>query len=96
MASKVVERFLGYIKVDTRADENSTTFPSTLKQKNLGKILYQELKDLGVSDVYFDEEFGYVYGKLSAFFGFQKFRKTATIIAVHLQGKRCFFLGKIG
>ena len=38
MASKVVERFLGYIKVDTRADENSTTFPSTLKQKNLGKI----------------------------------------------------------
>ena len=48
MASKVIERFLNYIKVDTRADENSTTFPSTLKQKNLGKILYQELIETNI------------------------------------------------
>ena len=66
MASKVIERFLNYIKVDTKADENSQTFPSTEKQKNLGRILFQELTDLGVSDVYFDEEFGYVYGKIPA------------------------------
>ena len=66
MASKVTERFLRYIKVDTRSDENSSTFPSTEKQKNLGRILYQELIELGVSDVYFDEEFGYVYGKIPA------------------------------
>ena len=66
MASKVIERFLNYIKVDTTADENSTTFPSTLKQKNLGRILAQELSDLGVSDVFFDEEYGYVYGKIPA------------------------------
>ena len=64
MAGKVIERFLNYIKVDTRSDENSATFPSTEKQKNLGKILYEEMKELGVSDVYFDEEFGYVYGKI--------------------------------
>lgn len=66
MASKVTEKFLKYIQVDTRADENSVTFPSTTKQKNLGKILYQELLELGVSDVFFDEEFGYVYGKIPA------------------------------
>ena len=42
MSSKVIERFLGYIKVDTRSDENSTTFPSTAKQKNLAKILAKE------------------------------------------------------
>ena len=66
MASKVTEKFLKYIKVDTRSDENSTSFPSTEKQKNLAKILYQEMLDLGVSEVYFDEEFGYVYGKIPA------------------------------
>ena len=66
MKSKVTEKFLKYIKVDTRSDENSSTFPSTEKQKNLGRILYEEMKELGVSDVYFDEEFGYVYGKIPA------------------------------
>ena len=66
MTSKVTERFLKYIKVDTKSDENSTTFPSTEKQKNLGKMLEQEMLELGVSEVYFDEEFGYVYGKIPA------------------------------
>ena len=66
MSSKVVERFLSYIKVDTRSDENSTTFPSTEKQKNLARILAKEMTELGISDVVFDEEFGYVYGKIPA------------------------------
>ena len=66
MTSKVKEKFLKYIKVDTKSDENSTTFPSTEKQKNLGKMLEQEMLELGVSEVYFDEEFGYVYGKIPA------------------------------
>lgn len=66
MKSKVTEKFLKYIKVDTRSDENSSTFPSTEKQKNLGKMLSEEMKELGVSDVYFDEENGYVYGKIPA------------------------------
>ena len=66
MSSKIVERFLSYIKVDTRSDENSTTFPSTEKQKNLAKILAKEMTELGISDVVFDEEFGYVYGKIPA------------------------------
>ena len=66
MSSKVVERFLKYVKVDTRSDEYSATFPSTEKQKNLAKELADEMKNIGVSDVYFDEEFGYVYGKIPA------------------------------
>ena len=66
MKRKVIEKFLKYIKVDTRSDENSTTFPSTEKQKNLAKILSEEMKELGVSDVYFDAEYGYVYGKIPA------------------------------
>lgn len=66
MKRKVTEKFLKYIKVDTRSDENSTTFPSTEKQKNLAKILSEEMKELGVSDVYFDAEYGYVYGKIPA------------------------------
>ena len=80
MASKVIERFLSYIKVDTRSDENSATFPSTEKQKNLGRILYQEMVELGVSDVYFDEEYGYVYGKIPANDG-GKSTKTIAFIA---------------
>lgn len=64
--SKVLERFLRYVKVDTQADDNSSTFPSTENQKDLGRLLYRELKELGVEDSYFDEEYGYVYGKIPA------------------------------
>lgn len=80
MLSRVTEKFLNYIKVDTRADENSTTFPSSEKQKNLGRILFQEMVEMGVSDVYFDEEFGYVYGKIPANDG-GKSPKTIAFIA---------------
>ena len=80
MASKVIERFLSYIKVDTRSDENSTSFPSTEKQKNLAKILYKEMSEMGVSDVCFDEEFGYVYGRIPANDG-GKSSKTVAFIA---------------
>jgi len=58
----VAERFLNYVKVDTQSDPNSTTFPSTEKQKNLAKILVSELTDMGIEcelDVY-----GYVYATI--------------------------------
>ena len=57
----VSDRFIKYAKVDTQSDENSNTFPSTEKQKNLGRILLNELKDLGIKSE-MDEENGYVYG----------------------------------
>lgn len=52
-----------YVQIDTQADPESTTFPSTEKQKDLGKLLAQELKDMGASDVDFDQ-YGYVYATI--------------------------------
>lgn len=63
--AKLLERFLKYVKIDTQSDPNSKTFPSTEKQKNLGKILVQELKEIGLKDAYMDEH-GYVYATLEA------------------------------
>lgn len=37
----VKKRFLKYVQIDTTADPNSTTFPSSMKQKDLSKILLQ-------------------------------------------------------
>lgn len=58
---KVHERFLEYVKVDTKSDEETRTTPSTKGQLELGKILAEELRSIGLQDVRIDE-FGYVYG----------------------------------
>ncbi|HMJ45802.1 MAG TPA: peptidase T [Ferruginibacter sp.] len=55
----LIERFMRYVRVDTQSDPNSTTFPSTAKQKDLSKLLYKELGKL-VKQVHMDEH-GYVY-----------------------------------
>lgn len=60
MSYTLVDRFLKYVKIDTQSDPTSTTVPSTEKQKNLGKLLVQELHDLGIADAHLDE-WGYVY-----------------------------------
>ena len=61
----VLDRFLAYVRFDTRSDENSQTFPSTAKQLVLGKYLAEELKKIGLQDTILDEN-GYVYGLLPA------------------------------
>lgn len=57
------ERFLRYVQIDTQSDPKSETFPSTEKQKDLGKILVAELQQLGLSDAYMDE-WGYVFATI--------------------------------
>ena len=57
----VTERFLRYVSFDTQSDENSTTTPSTAKQKLLGAALVEEMREMGIADARMDE-FGYVYG----------------------------------
>lgn len=57
------ERFLRYVQIDTQSDPNATCFPSTEKQKNLGKLLVNELQDLGITNAHMDD-FGYVYAYL--------------------------------
>ncbi|MHB1482946.1 MAG: peptidase T, partial [Bellilinea sp.] len=65
MKYSVIERFTRYVKVFTQSDHDSTTFPSTARQFDLARILVDELQDLGLVDVYLDEN-GYVYGTLPA------------------------------
>ena len=60
-----VDRFLKYVKYDTQSDEESTSFPSTGKQKILSKDLAEELKVLGLKDAHMDE-WGYVMATLPA------------------------------
>ena len=58
-----VDRFLKYVKYDTQSDEESTSFPSSEKQKILSKDLAEELKVLGLKDAHMDE-WGYVMATL--------------------------------
>ncbi len=46
-----LERLLRYVKIDTQADENSSTYPSTLKQLELSRLLEQECRDMGLENV---------------------------------------------
>jgi tripeptide aminopeptidase len=57
------ERFIRYAKIDTTADPESETFPSSEKQKNLGKLLVKELIELGIDDAEMDQ-YGYVFGTI--------------------------------
>lgn len=59
----VTERFLKYVKIDTQSDPNSPTCPSTMKQKDLGKVLVQELLEMGITDAHMDEH-GYIYATI--------------------------------
>lgn len=62
---KLQERFIKYVQIDTQSDADSPTCPSTEKQKNLGKVLVQELLGLGIKDAHLDD-FGYVYATIAA------------------------------
>lgn len=64
-AFTVAERFLRYVQIDTQSDPASRSFPSTEKQKNLGRLLVQELQEIGLTDAGLDE-FGYVYATIPA------------------------------
>ena len=60
-----VDRFLKYVKYDTQSDEESTSFPSTEKQKKLSADLAKELKKMGLKDAAMDR-WGYVMATLPA------------------------------
>ena len=62
----VIEKFLRYVQIDTQSSETSDTFPSTEKQKDLARLLFQELTDLGASDCYMHPEHAYVYARIPA------------------------------
>ena len=58
-----LQRFIRYVKIDTQADDKTGTTPSTEKQKDLGRLLVDELLELGLKDAHMDE-YGVVYAHL--------------------------------
>jgi tripeptide aminopeptidase len=64
-AFTVAERFIRYARIDTQSDPQSKSYPSTEKQKDLGRLLVSELRATGLQDAELDE-FGYVYATLPA------------------------------
>lgn len=63
LAPEVLERFLRYVQIDTQASEESTTYPSTMKQLDLSRLLAEELRGIGLHDAAVDEH-GYVFATL--------------------------------
>ena len=61
----VLDRFLRYVRYDTRSDDSSTTFPSTDKQLILLRDLAAELREVGLADAAIDQ-YGYVMATLPA------------------------------
>ncbi|MEP6628652.1 MAG: peptidase T, partial [Ginsengibacter sp.] len=59
----IAARFMRYVQIDTQSDPKSGLHPSTEKQKNLSKILVEELKHIGISDAEMDD-YGYVYATI--------------------------------
>jgi len=59
----VAERFLRYVTIDTQSDPSSVSFPSTEKQKDLGRLLVDELLAMGIADAHLDN-YGYVYATI--------------------------------
>ncbi len=61
----VQNRFLKYATIDTQSDAESKTIPSTEKQKNLGRLLVEELLEIDLKDAHLDQ-YGYVYATIPA------------------------------
>jgi tripeptide aminopeptidase len=63
MKETALDRFIRYAKIDTQSKDDSDSYPSTLKQLDLLKLLVTELKALGVRDAAIDSH-GYVTGTI--------------------------------
>ena len=60
----ILERFLKYVSIDTTSDSSKTDTPSTKGQFKLASLLIEELKDLNIDMIHYDDEHCYVYGLL--------------------------------
>lgn len=65
MKKQLIERLTKYAQVNTQSSEESTTVPTTTGQLELGKMLVNELKKLGLTEVTIDEN-GYVMATLES------------------------------
>ncbi|MFT3908665.1 MAG: peptidase T [Ferruginibacter sp.] len=63
--NELTDRFMRYVQVDTQSDPTSEASPTTEKQKDLSKVLFDELKKMGLTEVELDQ-YGYVYATIPA------------------------------
>ena len=63
--NELTDRFMRYVQVDTQSDPTSDASPTTEKQKDLSKVLFEELKKMGLAEVELDQ-YGYVYATIPA------------------------------
>ena len=61
--TSLIERLMRYMKIDTQSDDASDARPSTQKQHDLARVLYNELCDMGVQ-AHYDTQHCYVYARL--------------------------------
>ena len=61
--TSLIERLMRYMKIDTQSDDASAARPSTQKQHDLARVLYNELCDMGVQ-AHYDTQHCYVYARL--------------------------------
>lgn len=59
----VADRLMRYVQIDTTSDPDSTSFPSTIRQLDLSRLLVEELKNMGIADVELNEQ-GYVIARI--------------------------------
>ena len=52
----IVDRFIKYAKIDTQSDENNSETPSTKKQFDLARIVEQEMREMGLEDIFLDDK----------------------------------------
>lgn len=64
MYENLLPRFLRYVKIETRSNEQSETTPSTQSQVDFAQLLKIELEELGLDDVIYNEANGYVIATL--------------------------------
>ncbi|HBE42219.1 MAG TPA: peptidase T [Bacteroidales bacterium] len=63
MKEKILERFLRYVRIDTRSDSDSIEYPSSKNQLILAQMLFEELKQIGLTDISIDN-YGYLMATL--------------------------------
>lgn len=59
----VTDRLMRYVQIDTTSDPDSTSFPSTMRQLDLSRLLVEELKKMDIADVELNEH-GYVIARI--------------------------------
>ncbi|MFG0261381.1 MAG: peptidase T [Novipirellula sp. JB048] len=80
-ASRLLERFLRYVRIDTAADLHSDRYPSTEKQRTLARLLAEELREMSISDAEMDVN-ALVWGTVPATDGAASGRGDSPVVAL--------------